>query len=147
MADGNTPNPVGRPTKMTTEILERLRQAFAIGCTDEEACAYARIGATTLYDYQRENPEFAQEKDELKRTPILKAKKTIVNSLNDPKNAQWYLERKAKDEFSVRQETTGKDGGPVLVDTTFNPDEKLKELLEKLKKIKQFTGDQNAQPS
>lgn len=56
---------MARPTVMTAEIVERLRQAFAIGCTDEEAAAYAKIAVRTLYDYQRDNEEFLQEKEEL----------------------------------------------------------------------------------
>lgn len=118
---------MGRPSVMTTEILERLRQAFAIGCTDEEACAFAKIGVTTLYDYQREHPEFSEEKEELKKTPILKAKNTIAQSLDDVKNAQWYLERKSKDEFSLRNELTSKDGEPLYVKLP----ERIKETVEK----------------
>ena len=106
---------MARPTKMTPDILERLRQAFAIGCSDEEACAYAKIGKTTLYNYQQTHPEFLEEKDILKKEPILKAKNTIVQSLNDVKDAQWYLERKLKNEFSLRQEVTGKDGEALEV--------------------------------
>lgn len=105
---------MARPTIMTPEILVLLRQAFAIGCSDEEACAYAKIGTSTFYEYQKRHPEFQEEKEELKKQPILKAKNTIVQSLNDPKNAQWYLERKKKDEFSIRNELTGADGEKLL---------------------------------
>lgn len=101
---------MARPTKMTTEILERLRHAFDIGCTDEEACASAEISCTTLYNYQNEHPEFLEEKTIRKEKPVLKAKNTIYNTLDDPKNAQWYLERKKKDEFSTRNELSGPDG-------------------------------------
>lgn len=112
--------PAGRPTVMTAKILERLRQAFAIGCTDEEACAFADIAPRTFYDYQKANPEFLQEKEALKQKPILKAKKTIEQSLDDPKNAQWYLERKKKDEFSTRNELTGKNGEDLLPKPIFS---------------------------
>lgn len=101
---------MGRPTVMTPETLKLLREAFAIGCTKKEACAYAKIGESTLYDYINANPDFSEEIEQLIEEPILKAKHTIVSTLDDPKNAQWYLERKRKDEFSSRSEVTGKDG-------------------------------------
>lgn len=94
------PRPVGRPTVCTPIILERLRQAFALGCTDEEACAYAGIATATLYNYQNNNPEFLEEKEQLKQEPVLKARETVVNSLDDVETAKWYLQRKAKKEFS-----------------------------------------------
>jgi type IV pilus biogenesis protein CpaD/CtpE len=92
---------MGRPEVIQQEILLLLKQAFAIGCSDEEACAYAKIPTSTFYDYQKRHPEFSEEKDRLKQEPILKAKHTIVKSLTDVKDAQWYLERKKKDEFSL----------------------------------------------
>lgn len=46
----------------------------------------------------------------LKDKPILKARATVVRGLDQANNAQWYLERKRKDEFSGRVEHTGADG-------------------------------------
>lgn len=94
----------------------KLEQAFAIGCTDKEACSYAEITPDQLYYYTREvNPEFQVKKEELKEKPILKAKQTIVKNLDNPEHAKWYLERKKKDEFSQRQEMTGADGEKLQV--------------------------------
>lgn len=104
---------MARPTKMTPEVLDKLRQAYLIGATNAEACGYAEIGERTLYDYLEQNPEFSQKIDNWKNEPILKAKTTVVKNLDDTKNAQWYLERKKKDEFAVRQEHTGADGNAI----------------------------------
>lgn len=105
---------MARPTKMTPEVLEKLRQAYLIGATNAEACGYADIGERTLYDYLAENEEFSQKIDQWKNEPILKAKTMVVKNLDkDIKNAQWYLERKKKDEFAVRQEHTGADGNAI----------------------------------
>lgn len=102
---------VGRPTVMTDDVLDKLRQAFLFGATKEEACAFADIGYRTLYDYIAKNPEFSQEIEKWQRFPILLAKRKVVNEITeDVKNAQWYLERKTKAEFSLRQEHTGADG-------------------------------------
>jgi len=119
---------MARPTVMTPEILERLRQAFAIGATDEEACAYAKIGTSTLYDYQNANPEFSEEKDQLKKNPILKARQELVKGLEgNPELSLKYLERKLKSEFSTRNELTGKDGTALQGNTILMADFKRDE--------------------
>jgi hypothetical protein len=86
----------------------KLEQAFAIGCTDKEACSYAEITEDQLYYYENEiNKEFRVKKQELKDKPILKAKQTIVKNLEDPTHAKWYLEKKAHQEFGQRLELSG----------------------------------------
>lgn len=108
---------MGRPETFTPEILLKLRHAFAIGCTDEEACAFAKVPTSTFYEYQRRHPEFLEEKEALKLEPVLKAKNTVVNSLDDVKDAQWYLERKNKEEFSLKNTTeiVGDEEKPVTI--------------------------------
>ena len=97
---GKGKNKGGRPTKMTPETIRKLEQAFSLGCTDLEACLFADIGKSTLYDYQEENPEFAERKARLKENPVLLARKSVVEALEgDPDLALKFLERKKKDEF------------------------------------------------
>lgn len=104
---------MARPTKMTPEVLASLRQAFLIGATKEEASGYAGISKVTLYSYMDKHPEFVNDIEKWQNDPILKAKTTVVKNLDDTKNAQWYLERKAKAEFAQRQEHTGADGNAI----------------------------------
>mgnify|MGYP007071599314 CR=1 FL=1 len=95
----------GRPTVMTDRVLDLLRQAYLWGATNAEACAYAEISARSLYEYLEKNPEFSQKIEEWKTNPLLRAKKKVVEDIDkDVKNAQWYLERKQKDEFSTKVE-------------------------------------------
>lgn len=100
----------GRPTKLTPETIDKLRTAFLMGCSDLEACLYADISKTALYNYQTKNPDFVDQKEQWKEQLTLKARTVIANALNekDRATAQWYLERKAKNEFStkVENETT-----------------------------------------
>jgi hypothetical protein len=100
---------MGRPTVVTPEVLAKLEQAFGMGCSDKEACLYADISMDALYNHQNRNPHFAEWKAILKEKPVLKARNTVVTSLNDPENAKWYLERKTHGEFNARQalELTG----------------------------------------
>lgn len=90
---------MGRPTVMTPEVLAKLEQAFSIGANDREAIAFADISMDAFYDYQKKHPEFAERKEYLRQRPVLKAQNTIINNLEDPRVAQWYLERKKRAEF------------------------------------------------
>lgn len=92
----------GRPTIMTPETIDKLRQAFMMGCSDREACVYANIANQTLYNYQLTNPEFLEQKMTFKAYPLIKARKTIFDNLGEVKTAQWYLERKQPKEFGSR---------------------------------------------
>lgn len=98
---------VGRPTVMNEDVLHKLEEVFALGGTDTEACMYADIATSTLYKYQTENPEFIDRKNELKETPFLKARRTIVNSLDDPNHAFKFMERKKKAEFGQNIDISG----------------------------------------
>jgi hypothetical protein len=119
----------GRPTVMTPEVVNKLEQAFSMGCSDLEACLFADISKQTLYDYQAKHPEFADRKAMLKETLILKARSVIATSLNnkDENTAKWYLERKRKDEFSTKVENELSGGMNILV-----ADKKAKDTLEGL---------------
>lgn len=103
----DSPNPVGRPTVVTPEVVLKLEQAFAIDCTVVEACSYANIARNTFYEYLKANPQFQDRIDELRERPVLKARQTVVNSLGDAHNAFKYLERKRKGEFGNSLELSG----------------------------------------
>jgi hypothetical protein len=111
---------VGRPTVITGEVLRKLEEAFAMGCTDLEACLYADISKTALYEHQQRHPEFAERKEKLKETPILLARTTVIKNLRNPQSAQWYLERKKKNEFAQRNEFTGPEGQPIPILAAMN---------------------------
>jgi hypothetical protein len=97
-------NKGGRPPIIDEIVLQKLEMAFSIDCTDSEACFYAGICPATLYNYQTEHPEFLERKEGLKNKPVLKARQTVVSGLDQVNNAQWYLERKKKNEFAQRNE-------------------------------------------
>ena len=93
----------GRPLKIDKLILQKLEEVFSLGGSDEEACLYADIGKSTLYDYQTENPEFSERKHILKQKPILLARQEIIKGLKgNPELALKYLERKKRNEFSLK---------------------------------------------
>lgn len=118
MATKKIKNKVGRPEKINSDILGKLKQAFMIGANDREACLHAGINPDTLYEYQKRHPKFTEQKEDWKRNPILKARHTIYKNLDDPSVAKWLLERRDK-EFSTKVEQTV-TGGLQLTPITFN---------------------------
>lgn len=97
---------MARPTIMTPEVIAKLEEAFAWGCTDREACLWADIAEATLYKYQEKHREFVERKEALKDKPILLARKAVVKAIEkgDRVTALAYLDRKKKDEFSTKTE-------------------------------------------
>lgn len=90
---------MARPTIFTKNVLQKLEQAFAMDCTDEEASLYANISPSSLYNYQKVNAEFLERKRLLRQTPVLRARQTIIKALDNPKYALLYLEKKRRQEF------------------------------------------------
>ncbi len=93
----STSSKIGRPTVMSDAIKDLLVYAFSLGCNDEEACVFANICPSTLYNYQKKDQEFLDYKKMLKLQPILKARMAIYSALSDPEFAWKYLCKKAPD--------------------------------------------------
>lgn len=100
-----------RPTKMTDKVVQKLKEAFKIWATVQEACYYANISKTTYYDWLKQNSEFSDEITDSKTYLIFQSKLTIANSIEkwNSKTAIWYLERKLKNEFNINYIEEEKD--------------------------------------
>lgn len=120
----STPKQVGRPSIMTKEVVEKLEHAFINGLNDQEASFYAGIDKGTLYNYCNDNPFFSTRKEMLKRSLVVRSKFNIAAVINEGSvlDSKWLLERKAKDEFSLRSELTGKDGKDLIADKILKDD-------------------------
>ncbi len=115
MARPTKKNPEGKQKspKLTEDTIRKLEEAFSIDASVKEACYYADISTDTFYRWIKEYPKLSYKLERLREKPVLKARQTVVRSLDQPDYAFKYLERKKKDEFSPRQELTGKDGNPI----------------------------------
>ena len=115
MARPTKKNPEGKQKspKLTEDTIRKLEEAFSIDASVKEACYYADISTDTFYRWIKEYPKLSYKLERLREKPVLKARQTVVKSLDNPDYAFKYLERKKKDEFSPRQELTGKDGNPI----------------------------------
>ena len=115
MARPTKKNPEGKQKspKLTEDTIRKLEEAFSIDASVKEACYYADISTDTFYRWIKKYPKLSYKLERLREKPVLKARQTVVRSLGNPDYAFKYLERKKKDEFSPRQELTGKDGNPI----------------------------------
>lgn len=76
-------------------VVQKLEEAFAWGCSDEEACLYAGISTSALYEYQHIDELFLERKQLLKLRPVLIARKSVVEGLEkNPILAYKYLLKK-----------------------------------------------------
>jgi hypothetical protein len=102
----------GRPSEMSAVRVKKLEEVFAIDGTVEEACFYADISKQTYYNWLEKNPKLVDRFKALREKPILKARRTMIKSLEEPTHAKWYLERKKKKEFGANIDVTT-DGKPI----------------------------------
>ena len=94
----------GRPRKIDDLTLHKLKEAFLTGCTDSEACVYAGIVPSTLYNYQSDNPDFLERKETYKQNPFMKARKVVLDALEagDIATAHKVLDR--RDRMTIPQD-------------------------------------------
>jgi len=127
---------------MTPEVMTKLKEAFMIGCNNDEAAMWAGISRTTLYDYLRLNLTYSDDVEQWKQNPTVKARNTVFKALENPDTAKWYLERKNKDEFGNRTELTGAGGRPLIPQKPSEEEkaETVKRIAETLAIIKGGNG-------
>lgn len=114
---------------MTQETVGKLEKAFLMGLSDREASLFADIHPSTLYKYCDEHPSFSERKELLKEQVKVRAKQNIAAGINegDKSLSQWYLERKARDEFATKSETA--HSGSVAINHLSDiPDDELQRL-------------------
>ena len=112
-------NKGGRPTVVTPEVILKLEMAFVAGCTDLEACCFADISKTSLYEYCQKNDAFAERKETLKNQPLMKARFIIGDALDDKdlNTANKVIDR--KEGQKIKQDIT--TGGKPLNTWVINP--------------------------
>lgn len=122
----------GRPLKIDDNILSKIEYAYSIGCNDIEVALYADISSSTLYRYIEKNPDFRRRREELKRTPILKAREQIRKAIEsgDTVTAKWLLEHRAHDEYNTRSEVALETNGILTIEDRQNALEGFLERFE-----------------
>jgi hypothetical protein len=117
---------VEEPQKLTEDVRTKLEAAAAIGCNFEECAFYANISKSSLYNWFESVPGLRERLDALHDKPVIKARQTVVSSLDDVSQAKWYLGKKRPAEFGE-----GADGASATAKV--NPDGSV-DLTMRLKK-------------
>lgn len=73
---------VGAPEIDRGAVVQKLREAFLMGCTAVEACLFADVSRSFYYDILlKEQPELKDIFDDCRNNPKLLAKKNLYNAL------------------------------------------------------------------
>lgn len=118
-------------TKMTPVVIDKLKQAFALDATVEEACFYAEIHKDTYYRWIKKHPELYDEFERLRQRPVLTARQTVVKNLaSDSRLALDYLRHKRSSEFAQKQKVEH-EGKVQTEDVTPGSSEAVKEVVNR----------------
>ena len=91
-----------RITKFTPDTLQKLEESAAYRLDIKASCAYANISRETYYRWIKEIKGLSDRLDDLRETPIMKAKRTIINGLNEVGTAFRYLEKEKPEDYAER---------------------------------------------
>jgi hypothetical protein len=97
---------------MTEEAIQRFEQLFRDGAHALEACEEVGISRQTYYEHLKSNKDFS-DRMEAAREYVTEIALAVVSKRikrGDTETSKWWLERRAKDKFSTRNELTGADG-------------------------------------
>jgi len=116
---------------MSEEKIKKLEEAFALDCSVGEACFYADITKTTYYNWLEKNPKLVDRFEALREKPVLLARQSVVKGLKEsPDLALKYLERKRKNEFSLKTEVDNTIKGNIDVSLKEVSTEELIKMLQ-----------------
>ena len=110
--------------KDESQVRSKLEEAYLIDATMGEASLFAGISLSALKRYLNDNEEFRTRLTALRNNPTLTARKTVIENLDKPDMALKYLERKAKEEFSTKQEMDVTSKGEQIVAFNYTIPEK-----------------------
>lgn len=126
-------------TKLTPEVVKKLKEAFAIGATVKQACQYAEISERSYYNWTEKNPILLHEFERMRQILPLAAKANIaagVQTLKDIGLSRWLLEKNEPDLYgeTLTLKHQGDIGSAVHVDDVEAVKTFHKTLLDNLKK-------------
>ena len=118
---------MGRPSKLTPEVQGLIVDGISAGLTYQLSCERAGIFPSTFYAWLERGElqatgrykEFSEAITRAKADSALRLVSQITLAApKDWRAAAFMLERRFPDDYGKRTELTGKDGGPVKVDTS-----------------------------
>lgn len=101
------------------EILQSLKPYFMLGYNRTRACTLALFNPTTLSNWEAADATITVQINAWIEYANHKARSNVVESIEkgDKDLSKWWLERKDRNDFATRQESTGNDGNPIEINT------------------------------
>lgn len=98
-------------TKLTEENMLQLEERFRDGATILEAID-GIMSESTYHAHRKDNSEFAGRMEYAREYITEIARGVVAKRIkrSDSEMAKWWLERRNKSQFSLRQELTGANG-------------------------------------
>lgn len=95
---------IGRPSKITPEVVRKLEASFQWDLSVSEACALAGISRSTYYGYLRTHEEFSHKIARAQAYPIVLARQTVLQQIKagDGRLALRFLERREPERYGLR---------------------------------------------
>jgi len=139
MTKGARSGDVGRHSKLTPAVQDRIVSAIQAGNYLEVAAQYAGIDQSTLHRWiqKADDPnadprydEFRKAVENARAAAEVRNVTLIQQAANDGtwQAAAWYLERTSWQRWGRRTMVSGEDGGPVKVEVSAK--DSLRETLE-----------------
>lgn len=126
-----------KPKNVDAEVWTIVVEAWENGLSDREASLFVskKLGiylkASEITQWRKDNPDVADLKEFLDQSMRMESKLTVNAAIKagKVKSAEWYLERKAADEFSTKSAVAFE--GAVVALTMDEKEQELKKLVEK----------------
>lgn len=98
------------------KVMEALKPFFKLGCSIPKACAYAGIKYETVWRWLKDEEELLIKVTAWQNEINEAARRTWKQKIQsgDYQAAKDWMSKREKDDFSDRQEVTGKDGEEVV---------------------------------
>ncbi len=108
---------VGRPSILTEEKLEKLKDALMLGMNLKKASEYAGLKPQSVYDCKYHDPKLSEKIDRWRKDLEYKARYAVAKAIDngDSKIALDYLKHTCE-EFKAKNtvELSGAGGGPLV---------------------------------
>jgi len=134
---------VGRPTKYTPEMVDKICFNLEKGLPYTTTCALSGIAFDTFNTWRNIYPEFLERIKESESVAEARLVERIQVAGEDQWQANaWMLERRHPDHWGkverIKQEVSGPDGAPIKQEVTLD-------LTQKLAKYKDLFNDESNQ--
>jgi hypothetical protein len=105
--------------KKRSKVIPLLCDVWAQDGTDMEAAAIAGISKSALYRFLKHSPKITELRGALKAKTFVSCRRTVLAAIKagNAELALKYLERKSRDEFSLKQEVV--NSGDIIKKIVF----------------------------